>query len=356
MDDYNLNKFAAVMKIKTVLITGGMGFIGSNFILQARRQNWANIINLDKITDTCNLHTLDQLAHDSGYVLIKGNIGDRPLVNSLLDKYEPDAVINFAAESHVDRSILNPTNFIQTNIVGIFELLEACKEYWQKLSSEKRSRFRFLQVSTDEVYGSLRAGDLAFTETSSFKPNSPYAASKASADHLVRSYYHTYGFPTLTTNCTNNYGARQFPEKLIPLMIIKALQGKHLPIYGDGLHFRDWLYVEDHCTAIYLDWAGGEVGNTYNIGGNNQITNLEVVTKICEILDKLAPVNFQVNIPINSKYADLILFIKDRLGHDRRYAINCSKIKRDLGWEPKECFDSGLFKDSSMVFGKFDLG
>jgi len=326
--------------MKTALVTGGTGFIGSNFILQARQQSWANIINLDLLTDTCNPHTLAELGHDAGYAFIHGDIRQRKLVEAILEKYQPDFVINFAAESHVDRSILSPVNFVQTNIVGIFELLEACRAYWQNLSLDRRSQFRFLQISTDEVYGSLSPTDLPFTETSPYRPNSPYSASKASADHLGRSYFQTYEFPVLTTNSANNYGARQFPEKLIPLMITNALGGQPLPIYGDGLNIRDWVYVEDHCAAIFLVLEQGVVGETYNIGGNSEITNLEVVTKICEILDELAPNPKH----INSKYTDLITFTKDRLGHDRRYALNCSKIKQDLGWEPKESFDTGLLK------------
>lgn len=321
--------------MQTLLVTGGNGFIGSNFILQARSKNWANIINLDKLTDSCNPHTLAELENDAGYIFRRGDIANREMVDRILAQYQPSGIVNFAAESHVDRSILSPANFIQANIVGTFELLEACKEYWQKLSEPRRSQFRFVQISTDEVYGSLDSTDPPFRETSPYRPNSPYAGSKASADHIVRSYYQTYEFPTLTTNCSNNYGARQFPEKLIPLIITNALRGKQLPIYGDGLNIRDWLYVEDHCAAIRLVLEHGAIGQTYNIGGNHEIANLEVVTKICEILDELVP---------NSHHSDLILFVKDRLGHDRRYAINCSKIKQALGWEPKESFDSGLLK------------
>ncbi|MFM7368349.1 MAG: dTDP-glucose 4,6-dehydratase, partial [Sphaerospermopsis kisseleviana] len=255
----------------------------------------------------------------------------------LLEKYQPDAVINFAAETHVDRSILTPINFIQTNVMGTFHLLEASKVYWQKLKSEKQEKFRFLHISTDEVYGSLNPEDPAFREDTPYAPNSPYAASKASADHLVRSYYHTYNLPTLTTNCSNNYGPLQFPEKLIPLMILNAVNGKPLPIYGDGQNVRDWLYVSDHCDAIYLVVKEGKIGESYNVGGLNEQTNLVVVNKICEFLDTLAPKE-------NFQYSSLITFIKDRPGHDRRYAIDCSKITKELGWQPKENFDSGLLK------------
>ncbi|TAE56873.1 MAG: dTDP-glucose 4,6-dehydratase [Nostocales cyanobacterium] len=321
----------------TLLVTGGAGFIGANFVLEARKNQWANIINLDKLTYASNLQNLSELQNDTGYTFVKGDIGNYELVSYLLEKYQPDAVINFAAETHVDRSILTPINFIQTNVMGTFHLLEASKDYWQNLKSERQEQFRFLHVSTDEVYGSLNPGDPAFREDTPYAPNSPYAASKASADHLVRSYYHTYNLPTLTTNCSNNYGPLQFPEKLIPLMILNALKGQLLPIYGDGQNIRDWLYVADHCDAIYLVLKDGKIGETYNIGGLNEQNNLVVVNKICGILDELAPKN-------NFHYSSLITFIKDRPGHDRRYAIDCSKISQELGWQPKENFDSGLFK------------
>ena len=323
--------------MQTLLVTGGAGFIGANFILQARREKWANIINLDKLTYASNLQNLAQLEDDPNYNFTPGDIGDLELVSNLLEKYHPDAIINFAAESHVDRSILSPLSFVETNVVGTFKLLEATRVYWEKLSSVEQEKFRFLHVSTDEVYGSLSPTDPAFREDTPYAPNSPYAASKASSDHFVRAYHHTYGLPTITTNCSNNYGPRQFPEKLIPLMIINALDGKTLPIYGDGQNVRDWLYVTDHCEAIYLVLKEGKLGETYNIGGLNEQSNLAVVEKICTILDQLAPKS-------GSSYSSLITFIKDRPGHDRRYAIDCSKINRSLDWQPKENFESGLFK------------
>ncbi|WP_413175248.1 dTDP-glucose 4,6-dehydratase [Anabaena azotica] len=323
--------------LPTLLVTGGAGFIGANFVLQARKAKWANIVNLDKLTYASNLQNLAELQDDSNYYFIRGDINNSELVSYLLEKYQPDAIINFAAETHVDRSILSPHNFIQTNVVGTFELLEASKAYWQKLTAPKKERFRFLHISTDEVYGSLSSADSAFREDTPYAPNSPYSASKAAADHLVRSYYHTYNLPTLTTNCSNNYGPLQFPEKLIPLTILNALNGKPLPIYGDGQNIRDWLYVRDHCDAIYLVLREGCIGETYNIGGINEQTNLVVVEKICAILDELAPRN-------DFQYSSLITFIKDRPGHDRRYAIDCSKISKNLGWKPKENFDSGILK------------
>jgi dTDP-glucose 4,6-dehydratase len=324
--------------MQTILVTGGAGFIGANFVLQARTAPiGANVVNLDKLTYASNLQTLADLQADPNYYFVQGDIGDLELVSSLLEKYEPHAIVNFAAESHVDRSILSPDDFIQTNVVGTFKLLEASKLYWQKLSSSKQKEFRFLHVSTDEVYGSLNANDPAFREDTPYAPNSPYAASKASSDHLVRAYHHTYGLPTLTTNCSNNYGPRQFPEKLIPLIILNALDGKPLPIYGDGQNVRDWLYVADHCDAIYLVLQQGKIGETYNIGGLNEQNNLTVVEKICGILDELAPKS-------DFHHSSLITFVKDRPGHDRRYAIDCSKISRDLGWQPQENFDSGLLK------------
>jgi dTDP-glucose 4,6-dehydratase len=321
----------------TFLVTGGSGFIGSNFILKARKENWANIINLDKLTYASNPQTLEILNNDPEYNFVRGDISNLELVCNLLNKFQPDAIINFAAESHVDRSILSPQDFIQTNIFGTFQLLETSKAYYEKLSPPQQQQFRFLHISTDEVYGSLNPTDPTFREDTPYAPNSPYAASKAGSDHLVRAYYHTYGLPTLTTNCSNNYGARQFPEKLIPLIILNALNEKPLPIYGDGQNIRDWLYVEDHCDAIYLVLKHSQIGETYNIGGNNEVTNLMVVEKICAILDQLVP-------KPNFRYSSLITFVKDRLGHDRRYAIDCSKIHRDLGWQPKENFDSGLLK------------
>ena len=323
--------------MQTLLVTGGAGFIGANFVLQAREAQRANIINLDKLTYASNLQTLAELQDDPNYHFIQGDIGNSELVRYLLEQYQPDAVINFAAESHVDRSILSPQDFIQTNVVGTFHLLEASRIYWQKLSSQRQEQFRFLHVSTDEVYGSLSPKDPPFREDTPYAPNSPYAASKAGADHLVRAYYHTYGLPTLTTNCSNNYGPLQFPEKLIPLTILNALDGNPLPIYGDGQNVRDWLYVTDHCDAIYLVLKQSCIGETYNIGGLNEQPNLTVVEKICTILDDLVP-------KPDFKHSSLITFVKDRPGHDRRYAIDCGKINRDLGWQPKENFDSGLLK------------
>ncbi len=321
----------------TLLVTGGAGFIGANFILQARQQKWARIINLDKLTYASNLENLQELTGDPDYQFVQGDIGDRDLVSSLLATHQPDAVINFAAESHVDRSILDPQAFIQTNTLGTFQLLEASRQYWQNLSGEQREQFRYFQVSTDEVYGSLGPSDPAFREDTPYAPNSPYAASKAGGDHLVRAYYHTYGLPTLASHCSNNYGPYQFPEKLIPLMILNALEGKPLPIYGDGQNVRDWLYVTDHCEALYLVLRDGRIGETYNVGGKNEQTNLTVVHTLCTILEELAP-------RAGQPYADLIQFVPDRPGHDRRYAIDASKISRELNWQPREDFASGLRK------------
>jgi dTDP-glucose 4,6-dehydratase len=323
------------LSLPTFLVTGGAGFIGANFVLNIRKQNLARIVNLDKLTYAGNPQTLSSLENDPDHYLIRGDIGNSELVSHLLKQYQPDAVINFAAESHVDRSILNPGEFIQTNVVGTLNFLEESRIYWQSLSSDKQEEFRFLHVSTDEVYGSLGPKDPAFCEETPYAPNSPYAASKASSDHLVRAYYHTYGMPVLTTNCSNNYGPYQFPEKLIPLMIFNALNCKQLPVYGDGLNVRDWLYVSDHCEAIALVLAEGKIGETYNIGGINEKTNISVVTTICDILDELAPEE-----GLDRK--SLITYVKDRLGHDRRYAIDCSKIERELGWQPKESFETGL--------------
>ncbi|NDJ19589.1 dTDP-glucose 4,6-dehydratase [Myxacorys almedinensis] len=323
--------------MQTYLVTGGTGFIGSNFILKARREDWATVINLDKLTYASHPQTLASLSDDAGYQFVQGDIGDPNLVRTLLNQYQPDAILNFAAESHVDRSILSPQDFIQTNVVGTFHLLEASRVYWEQLAVERKAQFRFLHVSTDEVYGSLNPTDPAFREDTPYAPNSPYAASKAGSDHLVRAYHHTYGLPTLTTHCSNNYGPRQFPEKLIPLIILNALDGKPLPIYGDGQNVRDWLYVSDHCDAIERVLRHSLVGETYNIGGRNELTNLAVVEQICSILDDLAP-------KPNFNHSSLITFIQDRPGHDRRYAIDCSKIQRDLGWQPAESFESGLLK------------
>jgi dTDP-glucose 4,6-dehydratase len=323
--------------MQTILVTGGAGFIGANFVLKARQQKWAEVVNLDKLTYAGNLQTLAELSSDSGYYFVQGDIGNAELVSYLLKKYQPQAIVNFAAESHVDRSIFSPDEFIQTNVVGTFHLLETTRLYWKSLPPEKQQDFRFLHVSTDEVYGSLSSEDPAFTEQTPYAPNSPYAASKAAADHLVRAYHHTYDLPTLTTNCSNNYGPYHFPEKLIPLTIINAIEGKPLPIYGNGQNVRDWLYVEDHCEAIHVILSQGKVGQTYNVGGESERTNLEVVETICAILDQIAPkANFQ--------HSSLITFVKDRPGHDQRYAINCDKLKRELGWQPHENFTTGLQK------------
>jgi dTDP-glucose 4,6-dehydratase len=323
--------------MRNVLVTGGIGFIGANFILQARRWDWFNVINLDKLTYASNPATLSSLQDDAGYTFCRGDIGDSQLVAELLEKYQPQAIVNFAAESHVDRSILNPEAFVQTNVVGTFRLLETAKDYWERLDSDRKSAFRFLHVSTDEVFGSLNPGDPAFHEQTPYAPNSPYSASKASSDHLVRAYFHTYGFPVVTTNCSNNYGPFQFPEKLIPLMILNALDELPLPIYGDGQNIRDWLYVADHCEAIRLVLERGRLGESYNVGGNNEVQNLTVVQTICATLNRLAPKD-------SFDYASLITYVKDRPGHDRRYAINSSKIQRELGWQPTENFETGLLK------------
>jgi dTDP-glucose 4,6-dehydratase len=330
-----MSQFSINAQSPVFLVTGGAGFIGANFVLRSRQTDLAQIINLDKLTYAGNPQTLAHLATDPGHRLIRGDIGNSELVLHLLEHYQPDAIVNFAAESHVDRSILSPGTFIQTNVVGTLNLLEACRVYWQTLVGEKRDRFRFLHISTDEVYGSLQPDDPAFREDTPYAPNSPYAASKASSDHLVRSYFHTYGLPVLTTNCSNNYGPYQFPEKLIPLVILNALQGKPLPVYGDGQQVRDWLYVTDHCDAIALVLQSGTVGETYNIGGLNEKTNLSVVHTICEILDELVP-------KTGLDRTSLITFVKDRLGHDRRYAIDCRKIDRELGWKPQESFETGI--------------
>jgi dTDP-glucose 4,6-dehydratase len=324
--------------MKTYLVTGGAGFIGSCFVLAEHQRGAARIINLDLLTYAANLMNLQPLAGSAGYFFVHGDIGDRALVSRVLEQHQPDAVINFAAESHVDRSIDGPEDFIQTNVVGTFHLLEEVRRYWQQLTGTGRKDFRFLHVSTDEVYGSLGAKDAAFHEHTPYAPNSPYSASKAASDHLVRAYHHTYGLPTLTSNCSNNYGPRQFPEKLIPLLIVNALSGKPLPIYGDGLNIRDWLYVEDHCAALRVVLEQGRLGEVYNIGGRFEKTNLEVVNTLCALLDELLPA------AVHAPHASLITFVKDRPGHDRRYAIDSSKIERELGWQPQETFESGLRK------------
>lgn len=322
----------------TILVTGGAGFIGANYVLQKRQHDEGLVVNLDKLTYAGHLSTLNSLESDPDHVFIQGDIGDRQLVEDLLTQYRPSAILNFAAETHVDRSIDGPDDFIQTNIVGTFNLLEAVRSYWQNLSVAEQSSFRFLHISTDEVFGTLSAEDPPFEESTAYAPNSPYSASKASSDHLVRSYFHTYNLPTLITNCSNNYGPYQFPEKLIPLMILNAIEGKPLPVYGDGQNIRDWLFVEDHCRAIDLVLAQGEIGETYNIGGNAEKTNLWLVQQICAILDDLLP--HSAHIP----HANLITFVQDRPGHDRRYAINFSKINQHLGWSPQVTIESGLRK------------
>ena len=320
-----------------ILVTGAAGFIGGNFVLDWLAQSDETVINLDKLTYAGNLDTLKSLQNDARHMFIKGDIGDSILVTKLLEEYRPRAVINFAAESHVDRSIMGPSDFIQTNIVGTFNLLESVRGYWTSLSDEDKVDFRFLHVSTDEVYGTLAAGDQPFTETNTYQPNSPYSASKAASDHLVRAWHHTYRLPVLTTNCSNNYGPYHFPEKLIPLVILNAIAGKPLPIYGDGQQIRDWLYVKDHCSAIRRVLAVGVVGETYNVGGWNEKTNLEVVQTICQLLDELQPKQ-------KGRYAEQITFVQDRLGHDRRYAIDARKLECELGWKPTETFESGIRK------------
>lgn len=322
---------------QTFLVTGGAGFIGGNFVLRQRRLVAARIINLDALTYAGNLDTLEGLQDDPDHRFVLGSIGDRALLDDLLKRHQPDAIVHFAAESHVDRSIDSPEAFIQTNLVGTFVLLEAVRHHWNRLPPAERSAFRFLHVSTDEVYGSLGA-DGYFTEDSPYRPNSPYSASKAGSDHLVRAYFHTYGLPVLTTHCSNNYGPYQFPEKLIPLMIHNALRGLPLPVYGSGANVRDWLYVEDHCRALERVLEAGRPGETYDIGGHNEKTNLEVVHTLCDLLDALRP---------DSPYCphrSLIRFVTDRPGHDLRYAIDAGKIGRELGWQPEETFASGLEK------------
>lgn len=321
-----------------ILVTGCAGFIGSNFVHTWLAQHDEPIVNLDKLTYAGNLDNLASLAHDKRHIFVQGDIGDRARVTTLLAEHKPRAVLNFAAESHVDRSILGPGDFIQTNVVGTFNLLEAVRAYWSELPEADRALFRFLHVSTDEVYGTLAPSDPPFAETKAFEPNSPYAASKASSDHLVRAWHHTYGLPVLTTNCSNNYGPYHFPEKLIPLVILNALNGKALPIYGDGQQVRDWLFVEDHCRAIARVLEAGQVGETYNIGGWNEMANIEVVKIICQRLDALRPR------ADGKKYAEQITYVTDRPGHDRRYAIDARKIELDLGWKPQETFESGIAK------------
>ncbi len=321
-----------------ILVTGGAGFIGSNFVLDWLAQSDEAILNLDKLSYAGNLQNLASLQDHPGHVFVRGDIADRALLKQLLQQYQPRAIINFAAESHVDRSIHGPADFIQTNMVGTFHLLECAREYWQQLSPALAAQFRFIHISTDEVYGSLRPKEPAFTEQHCYQPNSPYSASKAASDHLVRAWFHTYGLPVITTNCSNNYGPFHFPEKLIPLMIVNALDGKDLPVYGDGQQIRDWLYVSDHCAAIRTVLAQGALGETYNIGGGNEQANIDVVKMICSLLDQLRPRSDGIS------YQSQIRFVQDRPGHDQRYAIDASKIKQTLGWQPKESFASGLAK------------
>jgi dTDP-glucose 4,6-dehydratase len=322
----------------SILVTGGAGFIGSNFVLDWLALEKASVINLDKLTYAGNLQNLASLEGNPRHIFVRGDIGDAELVAKLLTEHKPCAIVNFAAESHVDRSIHGPAEFIQTNIVGTFTLLEAARSYWNALDDVAKKAFRFLHVSTDEVYGSLAATDPAFTETKQYEPNSPYSASKAASDHLVRAYHHTYGLPVLTTNCSNNYGPYHFPEKLIPLVIHNALAGKPLPIYGDGQQVRDWLYVKDHASAIRRVLEAGGVGETYNVGGWNEKPNLDVVHTLCAILDELSPR------ADGKSYAGQITYVTDRPGHDRRYAIDATKINRELGWKPAETFETGIRK------------
>jgi dTDP-glucose 4,6-dehydratase len=321
-----------------ILVTGGAGFIGANFVLDWLSQSDETIINLDKLTYAGNLESLSSLEENDRHVFIQGDIGNFSLVTQLLTQHQPRAVINFAAESHVDRSIHGPEDFIQTNIVGTFHLLEAVRAYWSQLEGQAKQNFRFLHVSTDEVYGSLSKDDPAFSETNRYEPNSPYSASKAASDHLVRAYHHTYSLPVLTTNCSNNYGPYHFPEKLIPLMIVNALAGKALPVYGDGQQIRDWLYVKDHCSAIRRVLEAGNPGETYNVGGWNEKPNIEIVNTVCTLLDKLRPR------ADGKSYREQITNVTDRPGHDRRYAIDASKIERELGWTPAETFETGIQK------------
>jgi len=320
----------------TILVTGGAGFIGANFVVDWLAAGRERVVNLDKLTYAGNLENLASLKDNANHVFVRGDIGDFDLVAKLLAEHKPRAVVNFAAESHVDRSIHSPDDFIQTNIVGTFRLLETARAYWSSLSDADKAAFRFLHVSTDEVYGSLSLEDPAFAETKRYEPNSPYSASKAASDHLVRAYHHTYGLPVLTTNCSNNYGPYQFPEKLIPLMIHNALHGKNLPVYGDGQNIRDWLYVGDHCSAIRAVLDKGRIGEVYNIGGKSEKTNIDVVHTLCDSLGAEKPRADK------SSYRDLITFVKDRPGHDRRYAIDSRKIESELGWKPAETFETGI--------------
>ncbi len=321
-----------------ILVTGGAGFIGSNFVIDWVKLGNEPVVNLDKLTYAGNLENLAEIANNPLHTFVQGDIGDTALITRLLNEHKPRAIINFAAESHVDRSISGPEDFIQTNIVGTFHLLEATRAYWNGLSEQEKTSFRLLHVSTDEVYGSLAPTDPAFSETNRYEPNSPYSASKAASDHLVRAYHHTYGMPVLTTNCSNNYGPYHFPEKLIPLMIVNALAGKPLPVYGDGQQIRDWLYVKDHCSAIRRVLEAGRLGETYNVGGWNEKANIDIVKSVCALLDDMQPR------ADGKPYAEQITYVKDRPGHDRRYAIDATKIERELGWKPAETFETGIRK------------
>lgn len=335
----------------SILITGGAGFIGSNFAI-----NWVNkhdekVINIDKLTYAGNLNNLSSVKSSKNHVFVRGDISDTKQIGELLSQFQPRAIINFAAESHVDRSIHAPENFMQTNVIGTFSLLESTRKYWRTLDTGKKQSFRFLHVSTDEVYGSLEKNGSAFTEKNRYEPNSPYSASKASSDHLVRAYHHTYGLPVLTTNCSNNYGPFQFPEKLVPLVICNALAKKPLPVYGDGLQIRDWLHVEDHCLAIHSVLERGRCGEVYNIGGLNERANIEIINFICDILDELRPVSSDSNI---KTYRDLITYVNDRPGHDRRYAIDATKIQNELNWKPVETFETGMRKTVEWYLNNLD--
>ena len=321
-----------------ILVTGGAGFIGANFVLDWLAGSQEPVVNLDKLTYAGNLQTLASLQSDGRHHFVQGDIGDAELVARLLAEHRPRAIVNFAAESHVDRSIHGPEDFVQTNVVGTFRLLEAARHYWHALPAGEKEAFRFLHVSTDEVYGTLSADAPAFTESHAYEPNSPYSASKAASDHLVRAWHHTYGLPVLTTNCSNNYGPFHFPEKLIPLMIVNALAGKNLPVYGDGMQIRDWLYVKDHCSAIRRVLEAGQLGETYNVGGWNEKPNIEIVQTICALLDELRPR------ADGRTYQEQITYVTDRPGHDRRYAIDARKLERELGWKPAETFDTGIRK------------
>jgi dTDP-glucose 4,6-dehydratase len=321
-----------------IFVTGGAGFIGANFVLDWLLQSDESIVNIDKLTYAGNLESLSSLQNDGRHIFVQGDIGDAALLAELLEKHQPRAVLNFAAESHVDRSIHGPEAFVKTNVVGTFHLLESVRAYWNNLEAQAKINFRFLHVSTDEVYGSLAKDEPAFSETHRYEPNSPYSASKAASDHLVRSYHHTYGLPVLTTNCSNNYGPYHFPEKLIPLVIVNALAGKALPVYGDGQQIRDWLFVTDHCSAIRRVLEAGALGETYNVGGWNEKANLDIVHTVCALLDELRPRTDGKN------YSEQVAFVTDRPGHDQRYAIDARKIEYDLGWKPAETFETGIRK------------